>query len=52
MLVATGIYLTLFFEPSLAKVVYHGAYEPLRGATMSEAYSSVLDISYSSRPAC
>ena len=46
-LVATGIYLTLFFEPSLAKVVYHGDYEPLRGATMSEAYRSVLDISYS-----
>ena len=28
-LVATGIYLTLFFDPSLAKVTYHGAYAPL-----------------------
>ena len=46
-LVATGIYLTLFFEPSLAKVVYHGNYEPLRGAKMSEAYRSVVDISFS-----
>ncbi|MCA1690081.1 MAG: cytochrome b N-terminal domain-containing protein [Actinobacteria bacterium] len=45
-LVATGIYLTLFFDPSLAKVTYHGAYGPLRGAQMSEAYRSVVDISF------
>jgi ubiquinol-cytochrome c reductase cytochrome b subunit len=45
-LVATGIYLTLFFDPSLAKTHYHGAYVPLRGAEMSEAYRSVLDISF------
>lgn len=45
-LVATGIYMALFFDPSLAKVTYHGSYAPLRGATMSEAYRSVLDISF------
>ena len=45
-LVATGIYLTLFFEPSLAKTVYHGSYEPLRGAEVSQAYKSVVDISF------
>jgi ubiquinol-cytochrome c reductase cytochrome b subunit len=45
-LVATGIYLTLFFEPSLGKTVYHGSYEPLRGAEMSQAYKSVVDISF------
>jgi quinol---cytochrome-c reductase cytochrome b subunit len=45
-LIATGIYLTLFFEPSLAKVVYHGRYPLLRGHTMSEAYRSVVDISF------
>jgi ubiquinol-cytochrome c reductase cytochrome b subunit len=45
-LVATGVYLTLFFDPSLAKVTYHGAYSPLRGAQMSEAYRSVVDISF------
>jgi ubiquinol-cytochrome c reductase cytochrome b subunit len=44
-LIATGIYLALFFDPSLAKTSYHGAYAPLRGAEMSEAYRSVLDIS-------
>jgi ubiquinol-cytochrome c reductase cytochrome b subunit len=45
-LIATGVYLTLFFEPSLADTVYTGVYEPLRGRTMSEAYRSVVDISF------
>jgi ubiquinol-cytochrome c reductase cytochrome b subunit len=45
-LVATGIYLTLFFEPSLAKTTYHGVYAPLQGMEMSQAYKSVVDISY------
>ena len=31
LLVATGIYLTLFFDDSRSQVVYHGSYEPLRG---------------------
>ena len=44
-LVATGIYLTFFFEPSLASVHYHGDYLPLRGREMSEAYRSTVDIS-------
>jgi ubiquinol-cytochrome c reductase cytochrome b subunit len=45
-LVGTGIYLTLFFEPSLAKTTYHGVYGPLQGMEMSQAYKSVVDISY------
>ena len=45
-LVATGIYLTFFFEPSLASTTYRGSYEPLRGASMSEAYRSAIDISF------
>ena len=45
-LVGTGIYLTLFFEPSLATTTYHGTYGPLQGVTMSEAYRSVLNISF------
>jgi quinol---cytochrome-c reductase cytochrome b subunit len=45
-LVATGIYLTLFFEPSTATTVYHGPYEPLQGFEMSKAYSSTLDLSF------
>jgi ubiquinol-cytochrome c reductase cytochrome b subunit len=45
-LVATGIYLTLFFEPSSAPTVYHGSYAPLQGTRMTEAYRSALDISF------
>src|SRR5213082_387431 len=47
LLVATGIYLALFFDPSTAKTVYHGPYAPLDGQQMSAAYKSVLDISFS-----
>jgi ubiquinol-cytochrome c reductase cytochrome b subunit len=45
-LVATGIYLTFFFEPSTAPTVYHGSYAPLQGTHMTEAYRSALDISF------
>ena len=45
-LVATGIYLALFFEPSLAETTYDGGYAPLRGCTISEAYRSVVDLSF------
>jgi ubiquinol-cytochrome c reductase cytochrome b subunit len=45
-LVATGVYLTFFFEPSFASTTYDGSYEPLRGVPMSEAYRSVVEISF------
>jgi ubiquinol-cytochrome c reductase cytochrome b subunit len=45
-LVATGIYLTLFFHPSTATTVYNGSYPPLRGMKMTEAYKSVVDLSF------
>jgi ubiquinol-cytochrome c reductase cytochrome b subunit len=45
-LVATGVYLTLFFEPSTATTVYHGTYAPLHGVRMTEAYRSAVDISF------
>jgi len=48
-LVGTGIFLTLFFEPSLSRTVYDGSYEPLRGATMSHAYKSAVDLSFDVR---
>ena len=44
-LIATGTYLALFFDPSTAKTVYHGSYAPLDGHVMSTAFKSVLDIS-------
>ena len=46
-LVGTGVFLTLFYEDSTAKVVYHGPYEPLQGREMTHAYRSVLDLSTS-----
>jgi ubiquinol-cytochrome c reductase cytochrome b subunit len=48
-LVATGVYLTLFFEPSVATTVYRGGYGPLQGLPMSRAYASVVDLSLDQR---
>jgi len=45
-LVATGVYLTFFFEPSTATTTYHGSYAPLHGVQASKAYVSVLNISF------
>jgi ubiquinol-cytochrome c reductase cytochrome b subunit len=45
-LVATGVYLTFFFEPSTDRIVYHGSYGPLDGLEMSKAYASALRISF------
>jgi ubiquinol-cytochrome c reductase cytochrome b subunit len=45
-LVATGIFLAFFFSPSDGDVVYRGTYEPLRGAEVSEAYGSVVNLSF------
>jgi ubiquinol-cytochrome c reductase cytochrome b subunit len=46
-LVGTGIFLTLFYIPGDSQVIYHGSYSLLRGEQMSEAYRSVLDMSFS-----
>ncbi|WP_328912952.1 MULTISPECIES: cytochrome bc1 complex cytochrome b subunit [unclassified Streptomyces] len=48
-LILTGVYLTLFFHPSMNEVIYHGSYAPLQGVPMSEAYSSTLNISFNVR---
>jgi ubiquinol-cytochrome c reductase cytochrome b subunit len=48
-LLLTGTFLTLFFQPSMTDVVYHGSYLPLRGVRMSEAYASTLNISFDVR---
>jgi ubiquinol-cytochrome c reductase cytochrome b subunit len=45
LLVATGVYLTLFFDDSRSQTVYHGSYRPLQGEAMSRAYESVLHLS-------
>ena len=48
-LVITGVFLTLFFEPSQREVVYSGGYAPLNGQTMSAAYRSVIHLSFDVR---
>ncbi len=48
-LLLTGTFLTLFFQPSMTDVIYHGSYTPLDGVHMSEAYRSTLDISFDVR---
>ena len=48
-LLLTGVWLTLFFDPSMTEVVYHGSYRPLDGILMSQAYASTVDISFDVR---
>ena len=48
-LLLTGTFLTLFFQPSMTEVTYHGSYTYLHGVLMSEAYASTLNISFDVR---
>jgi ubiquinol-cytochrome c reductase cytochrome b subunit len=45
----SGTFLTFFFQASMADVVYHGSYVPLKGVDMSAAMSSTLNISFEIR---
>jgi ubiquinol-cytochrome c reductase cytochrome b subunit len=48
-LLLTGTFLTLFFDPSMKEVAYEGAYPALRGTEMSAAYESSLHLSFEVR---
>jgi ubiquinol-cytochrome c reductase cytochrome b subunit len=48
-LLLTGVFLTLWFTPSMGEVQYNGSYEQLRGIHMSEAFASTLHISFDVR---
>jgi ubiquinol-cytochrome c reductase cytochrome b subunit len=48
-LLATGVFLTFFFDASTAKTVYSGHYQPLDGSQVSSAYSSVVHLSFDIR---
>ncbi len=48
-LLLSGTYIALFFDPSMAEVEYDGPYAPLRGVEMSRAYASTLEISFEVR---
>jgi len=45
-LVGTGIFLALYYSPGDSQVIYHGPYALLAGAQMSEAYRSVIDLTF------
>ncbi|WP_127784037.1 cytochrome bc complex cytochrome b subunit [Rhodococcus sp. X156] len=48
-LLLSGVYLSFFFDPSMAEVTYDGVYGPLRGVEMSRAYETALNISFDVR---
>jgi ubiquinol-cytochrome c reductase cytochrome b subunit len=48
-LLISGTFLTLWFNPSMGFTTYEGAYAPLNGVLMSEAYASTLHISFDIR---
>ncbi|WP_282691846.1 cytochrome bc complex cytochrome b subunit [Streptomyces sp. CC208A] len=48
-IILTGVYLTMFFHPSMNEVEYAGSYVPLQGQLMSEAFKSTMDISFEVR---
>ena len=48
-LLVTGVFLTLYYIPSSALVTYHGAYAPLVGQKVTQAFSSTVDLSFKVR---
>jgi ubiquinol-cytochrome c reductase cytochrome b subunit len=48
-LLLSGTYLALFFDPSMQEVQYNGSFINLQGVHMSRAYESALEISFEVR---
>jgi ubiquinol-cytochrome c reductase cytochrome b subunit len=48
-LLLSGTYLALFFDPSMQEVTYNGVFQNLRGLEMTRAYESTLFISFDVR---
>ncbi|GGG58944.1 menaquinol-cytochrome c reductase cytochrome b subunit [Kocuria dechangensis] len=48
-LLLSGTFLALWFDPSMAALEYEGSYVPMQGVEMSAAYASTLDISFDIR---
>jgi ubiquinol-cytochrome c reductase cytochrome b subunit len=47
--IVSGVYLALYFNPSMSEVTYHGPVDYLRGLVITRAYASGLDISFGVR---
>ena len=48
-LLLSGTFLTLWYQPSTAQVVYDGSYVPLKGVSMTQAFESTLRLSFDVR---
>lgn len=48
-LLITGVFLALFFQPSMALTTWHGDLPQMHGQLMSAAFASTLDISFEVR---
>ena len=48
-LLVTGVFLTFYFVPSSAIVTYHGAYLPLDGQKVTQAFDSTVNLSFAVR---
>ncbi|HET9128136.1 MAG TPA: cytochrome bc complex cytochrome b subunit [Propionibacteriaceae bacterium] len=48
-LLITGVFLTIWFKPSMSETEYDGSYQLLKGIPMSEAFASTLNISFDVR---
>jgi ubiquinol-cytochrome c reductase cytochrome b subunit len=48
-LLASGVYLSLFFDPSMAEGKYEGVFDNLRGVWMSRAYETTVNLSFEVR---
>ena len=48
-LLISGVFLTMFFVPSMNETVYQGSFATMHGVTMSEAFKSTLDLSFEVR---
>jgi len=49
LLILTGIFLSFFYVASSSQTVYLGPYAPMQGQTVSQAYESVLRLSFEVR---
>ena len=48
-LLLSGVFLTLWFNPSMSETTYEGSYAQLRGVEVSEAFASTLRLSFDVR---
>ena len=48
-LLGSGVFLTMFFVPSMTEVHYDGPWAPMHGVQMSEAFASTLRLSFEVR---